>query len=828
MDEHDALALLIAREALDTDGRARADFVSRRCAGDSTLRERVDALLGRIAEVESPQADAAPDPLIGTLLGPFRVMERVGRGGMGVVYRGEREGADFAQTVAIKLIRRGFDFDDVQARFLRERRILSQLDHPHLARFIDGGVAADGRPWFALEFIRGTNIARWCDEHRLDIRRRVGIFLDVCAAVQYAHTQLIVHRDLKPGNILVDAGGQIRLLDFGIARLLEGDERRDTTFTGLGGRYGMTPEYAAPEQFGGAGALVASDVYALGVVLYQLVAGVLPYELDRSDPAAAEKIVRQTPPQSLLSAIERPAGNGREALQSTLVTAVWPDAGAGSAADGAVAHLRADEPRLAARCTTRRNYRRTVRGDLTRIIECALAKDAAERYPTVQAFADDLSNWLAGVPVRIAGNRFGYRLRKFVGRNRVAVAISAILAMALLAATVLAVRSAGQERIQRDAALAQSRRADREAARARTEVERLGAVNDFLGTVFSGPDSNYDVTPDVTIAQALDRAVAVAQSDYAAKPQLAVRVLLAAANAYGSLGKTKQDEELTRRALAIQEHDLPEAREDRGLLLSNLAYLRANYEPRQALAWAREAVALLKSGDPPNTKDLLDAMSSLVAVEYADNDPAAALGTTQESLDIMRHAGIGETDAGYIGALSSVALVQAQLGHYEQAIRTHEQVLALRERASGRDSIATWQERVFFANTLRRAGRAGDALAQIDQALPGLERERGTDTPFVQRALMERGIALVQLGRDAEAIAPLRFAHDYGRGHDFEDRQGIVGFYYVEALAHLGRCDEARSIAGELAKRKIRIDEPRASVAGLACQDAWKVAPFAP
>ena len=232
-------ALQILRDALDVaSGEERDVFVRGRCGADAALLTRVASLLRGVGEADggAPEEPVAADPLLGTLLGPFRVDERVGRGGMGIVYRGLREGEDFAQEVALKVIHRGFDFDDVHARFLRERRILARLDHPHLAHFIDGGVVPDGRPWFALEFVRGEALTRWCDERGLDIRARVRVFLDVCAAVQYAHTQLVVHRDLKPANILVDGDGRVKLLDFGIAKLVGNDDRAGEFPTTIGPR----------------------------------------------------------------------------------------------------------------------------------------------------------------------------------------------------------------------------------------------------------------------------------------------------------------------------------------------------------------------------------------------------------------------------------------------------------------------------------------------------------------------------------------------------------------------------------------------------------------
>lgn len=425
MSEHSLKVLRIVRDALDTEPDERGHFIIGRCGPDTALREQVAAMLRELEDEDDATGARPADTIIGAKLGPFRIVECIGKGGMGVVYRGVRESADFAQTVAIKLIRRGFDFDDVQARFLRERRILASLDHPNLARFIDGGVAADGSPWFALEFVRGQSITRWCDAHRLPIRDRVRLFLDVCAAVQHAHTRLVVHRDLKPANVIVDDDGQVRLLDFGIARLLEGEEEATSTMT-LGGTLRvLTPEYAAPEQFVGGNAGVATDVYSLGVVLYELVTGVLPYVLDRGDLVAAQRTVLETPPESPTQAIAR-RETGR------------PDA----------------TTRLAARRSGVAAFRSTVRGDLAHILDKALAKEPVHRYASTQAFADDLSRWLDGAPVQATGNALPYRIGKFVRRHRLSTTLAALALASLVAGVAAALWQARIARQQAESAIA--------------------------------------------------------------------------------------------------------------------------------------------------------------------------------------------------------------------------------------------------------------------------------------------------------------------------------------------------------------------------------------
>jgi serine/threonine-protein kinase len=485
MDEREKHVLQVLRDALDTAPDGRDEFVSEQCAGDTALRDRVVALLHAIGDSDADEpaersvADAESeratrdDVLVGAQLGPFRVEERIGRGGMGVVYRGVRTGADFTQEVAIKLIRRGFDFDDVQARFLRERRILARLTHPNLARFIDGGVSPEGRPWFALEFVRGATITRWCDARGLDLRARVTLFLGVCAAVQYAHTQLVVHRDLKPGKVLVDAEGLVRLLDFGVAGLLSGvEENARERPTTIAPRRALTPEYAAPEQFGSDGAGVAVDVYALGVILYELLSGVLPYELDRNDIVAAERTVRETPPQPLHLAVSRGApGEAVERLR-----------------------LRNEAPH---------GFRNAVRGDLSRIVEKALAKEPSRRYATVDAFASDLARWLAGSPVQVSGNGVGYRLGKFAKRNRVAIALGATALVLIVALSLFHVvslnRQLEQTKAQRERAQASLGFLQRllSSPDPQTEFGPQSNLGDFLAQAYATTKASADVDPDV-------------------------------------------------------------------------------------------------------------------------------------------------------------------------------------------------------------------------------------------------------------------------------------------------------------------------------------------
>ncbi|MBA8883658.1 serine/threonine-protein kinase [Dokdonella fugitiva] len=696
------LAVTLLRAALDLDTPAeRARFLDAHCGDDAALRARVERLLARALEAEA-EAGPAPAPapalddgdaLAGTRLGPFRVLERIGRGGMGVVYRGRREDADFEQEVALKLVRRGFDFDDVRTRFLRERRILARLDHPNLARFIDGGIAPDGRPWFALEFVRGQTVTRWCDAQRLDLHARVRLFLDVCAAVQYAHAQLVVHRDLKPANVLVDGDGRVKLLDFGIARLLDDDAAASTTLAG--GRL-LTPEYAAPEQFRGEAAGVATDVYALGVVLHELVAGTLPYAFERGDLVAAERAVRERPAQSPTQSIAR------------------------DGADAAAA-------RLAARRTNARAWRRQVRGDLTRILDKALAKEPARRYASVQALADDLSRWLRGEAVRVSGDRLGYRARKFVARNRVAVALGTLAVASLLAGSAVS--------------LWQARRAGAAAAAARVEATRALAARDFLASLLGNASPESGGSPRTTVGEVLERARARIRDELGADPELRLEMSTLIGRTYNDLGEFEQGMALLRESARQADADATLSIEARAA--AHVEYARAlmsRSETAEAEAEASAAIALFEHAPPSAT--LVVACNVLATAYYLQ-------ARFPDALDAQRRA------------------------------------VAIAGQVHGSGSEAEAAARMELSYFLAASTAPGDAVAVAEDALRALERlHPGGDAPVVTRALWALGNALSAADRDAEAVAPLRRARDlvariYGRD----------GTKYMRSLQLLGSAE---------------------------------------
>jgi eukaryotic-like serine/threonine-protein kinase len=367
----------------------RATFLEHACEGDPALRAEVESLLKAHEQshgfLEAIQSSVVPRALAelpdesetGCTIGAYRVVREIGRGGMGVVYLAERADGQFEQRVALKLVRGGLHFGPYLHRFLRERRILARLQHPGIAGLLDGGVTQDGRPFLVMEYVEGAPLTSHCDRNALGIEARLRLFADACAAVQYAHRHLVVHRDLKPANILVTADGRVKLLDFGIARLLEQDLTDVASTTSEFGFRVMTPEYAAPEQVSGDAITTATDVYALGAVLYELLSGHRPHRFARRTVEEIACILRFEPPR-------RPSARVDDVDEDH-----GGEHGAGSAAER-IAMVRA---------TTTDHLRRRLRGDLDAIILTALRTEPERRYASAQALIDDIARYLSGLPV---------------------------------------------------------------------------------------------------------------------------------------------------------------------------------------------------------------------------------------------------------------------------------------------------------------------------------------------------------------------------------------------------------------------------------------------
>ncbi len=394
-------------QAFELEGDPRAEYLARLEAEDASIAESVRDLLERDADGsigETPPREAwnrlfdVPVLPAGTRLGPYEVANVIASGGMGTVYSARRADEEFDKAVAIKLIKRGMDSDDVLRRFRYERQVLADLEHPGIARLIDGGVSDEGQPFFVMEFVEGEVIDDWCDSNKLSIRERLRLFQKVCHAVHYAHQRLVVHRDLKPSNILVTNDGEPKLLDFGVARMLDPETEAERSQLSADRGFFGTPSFASPEQVRGERVTTSSDVYSLGVVLYRLLAGKRPYELSQLSRAEAQRLICEVEPTKPSRLLEDLPDSPLHRARTRLV------------------------------------------GDLDNIVLMALRKEPERRYASAEQFAEDIGRHLDGMPVMALPNTFGYRAAKFLRRNRASSVIGAALILSLFGGIVTGTR----------------------------------------------------------------------------------------------------------------------------------------------------------------------------------------------------------------------------------------------------------------------------------------------------------------------------------------------------------------------------------------------------
>jgi serine/threonine-protein kinase len=510
--------------ALECEPSHRSAFLDAACLTDASLRKEIESLLLSYEKgsfTETPAfaegirllEESESHSLAGRNIGPYKVIREIGRGGMGAVYLASRADQAFEKVVAIKLIKRGLDTDDVIRRFRGERQILASLDHPYITRLLDGGTTDDGSPYFVMEHIQGEPIDIYCDIHKLNITERLKLFQSVCAAVHYAHQNLVIHRDIKPGNILVTSEGVPRLLDFGIAKLLAGDPAAaDHTITLA---RPMTPESASPEQIRGEPITTATDIYSLGVLLYSLLTGHRPYRTAGKTPLDLERAICEQEPEKPSAVIDRGEELGAEH----------------SITPRSVSETRESTPE---------KLRRRLAGDLDNIVLMALRKEPERRYSSVEQFSEDLRRHLEGLPVKAHPDSWRYRTGKFVRRRRAGAAAAALILLLLIGGIVATSWQARVARAERD--------------RAQVEKAKANRINAFLQDMlsFSSPgyaSSNSRKDPDAKVSEVVAAAVRRAESELADQPEVLAEMQRTIGELYYAQGRYDQAEPILRAAL---------------------------------------------------------------------------------------------------------------------------------------------------------------------------------------------------------------------------------------------------------------------------------------
>ncbi len=662
-------------EVLDQPVAEQAMFLAARAGSDDQLHALVRRLLDRLGgspnDVNPDEAvvlgafaddrhDASSGDLTpGRVVDRYVIVERRGRGGMATVYVAQRSDGAFDQRVALKVMRRGLDTDDLIQRFVNERQILSSLTHPHIARLLDGGALADGRPYLVMELVDGQPITAAADAQRLDIRARLELFLAVAAAVHSAHRQLVVHRDIKPSNILVDHDGHVKLLDFGIAKLLGAEPSRTEPGVRL-----LTPDYASPEQLRGGPITTGTDIYQLGLLLRELLTGLPPLAGDTSPG-------------------EPPVHPSRAATLTLPRRATPVD-------------------RASARGTTPERLASTLRGDLDIVVGKALRPDPEERYASAEAMADDVRRYLSGLPIEAHPESLAYAFRKFVTRHPLFLPGAITATVSVLAFMIALTLQNHRITAERDAA--------------RIASARATATEAFLVDILRGPDPTIGVddTPAsaLTVVQALERGRVRIDSEFAAQPEVKASLLTAMGRTYSGLGRFETADSLLRSALEISV-GLHGRTDDRSLaILRSLAWsYQAARDPVAADSLFALEFHVRDSAGRLDDTVRIDLLGLRSAARIDQNDADSALALASAALTILQATADSASHRSF-----------NVLGHLARALRGTQQLdsaeavyadLIERQR---RDSSVSAYAKAITINNLAYLLRVRKAYAEAETA----------------------------------------------------------------------------------------------------------------
>jgi eukaryotic-like serine/threonine-protein kinase len=765
---HEAAGLPESEQRAFVDSRSSGDaalaadvmaLLEEDARGSSMLDRDISYVADQILNSDDANAAALKD------FGPYRGIRPLGEGGMGVVYLAERE--DLGTKVAIKILRDAWLSPARRARFASEQRTLAQLNHPAIARLYDADTSPDGTPFFVMEYVEGIPLNQYCKQHNCTVAERLRLFRDVCQAVLYAHQNAVIHRDLKPSNILVKADGTVRLLDFGIAKQIETlGNSAEQTITAL---RMMTPAYAAPEQIRGESVGILADVYSLGVVLYELLAGRLPFNVTNCTPAQAEKILAEQQPSKPSAAH---AENASESADST-------DFASGMG--------------------------RTAWTDLDVLCLTAMHKDPQQRYQSVEAIIRDVDHYLKGEPLEARPDSWRYTAGKFVGRNwkalSAAAAVLAILAALVVTYTVKLTRA-------RNAALAQAARTER--------------IQTFMLNLFQGGDPSAGPAKDLRVVSLLDGGAQNARSldaEPAAQADLydtlgnineklgrldeANKLLESALEerkatfgpdskeaaesllALGALRDTQaqfdEAEKLTREALDIYKRRLPPKDPAIGKAMLQLGGVfedRGEYP--QSIATLEKAVEFFSAPGAPQT-DLADSLHELADANYYAGNHAVSEDINLHALNLYKDI-YGERHPRVADILINLGAIKLDAGHYVEAEQYDRQALEIVQNWYGKDNVATATDLTILARALVYEARYDEASSLLQQSLAIKEAAYGKVHPSVASTLNELGSVELKQGKNyAAAEAYFTRMADicrqvYGEHH----------YWYATALSNIG------------------------------------------
>ncbi|HEX8843353.1 MAG TPA: tetratricopeptide repeat protein [Pyrinomonadaceae bacterium] len=723
----------------------RRRFLRERCGDDAQLLRELELLVESHEEagefIERP-ALSSPFEILskgeeslwaGRTIGQYRVLREIGRGGMGLVLLAVRADDQFEKQVAIKILRRGMDSEEIVRRFRNERQILASLDHPYIARLFDGGMTEDGLPYFVMEHIEGQPFDKYADEQRLNIKQRLELFRKVCVAVQYAHQNLVVHRDLKPSNILITRTGEPKLLDFGIAKVLS-PELSASEWTRTEARM-LTPDYASPEQVRGEKLTTRSDVYSLGVVLYELLTGHRPYRVAETAPHELARIICEQEPTKpsvaikTVEVVERVGGGDESSSQIT------PEA---------ISRARDTQPD---------RLRHLLSGDLDNIVLMALRKEQARRYESAEQLSADVKRYLDGLPVIAHKDTFAYRASKFIGRNKVGVTAAALVLLAIIAGLIGTIWQARLAQQQRDAAQAEKLKAER--------------ISTFLSTALSYSDPSMSLPGnknrrDATINQMLDDVAPRIATDLADQPDARVALQRIVGRAYISQYRLDDAERYLSAALDTQLKIHGENHLETARILSVLGTLKVGKgEWAEAEETLRRATAIFRKQQQEGQQDVqafTGALYDLGSIHWSKGNLDAAESAFNEAL----------TFSSYLQGANRELIADAKVGlgysRYSRG-RLDEAVSLLREAIAEYRGLSNSRWKLSEAlnplgQVLTWRGEYLEALSVLRESAEISREFFGDDNAYRARSLYLQAAALCFNGDYAEAAKALDKAEE--------------------------------------------------------------------
>ena len=726
--------------ALELPESEREKFIENSCGGDEDLLAEVKTLFDAHDEAEAFIESPALAPItnlveetanfsrVGQIIGAYRIEAEIGRGGMGAVYLASRADNEFEKKVAVKLIKRGCDTDEVIKRFRYERQILATLEHANITRLIDGGATDDGLPYLVMDYVEGLPLNQYCDENELSINKRLKLFLQICSAVTYAHRNLIIHRDLKPSNILVTTEGTPKLLDFGIAKLTATNAAQTLEKT-LTNFQAMTLEYASPEQVGGETVTTASDIYSLGVSLYELLTRHRPFHFKTKSADEISRIFADTAPTKPSDVLEREGF----AVSSTV----------------------SPSPRLPFSPSQ-------LRGDLDNIILKAMRKEPERRYSSVEQFAEDIRRHLNGLPVIAQEDTFTYRAEKFIKRNKAGVAAGIGIAVSLIGGLAATARQANIAKRQRD--------------KARLEARKAEKINQFLQKMLNSADPRTG-GKDVKVIEVLGIAAESIETDFANQPEIVADLETTLGLTFLSLGQLDAADKFLKNALEIRLQLFPRRSVEVATSLTNYGkLLQGKGELKLAEPFHKEALDTLRRIRGNRNLEVAEVLGNLAYLVAMKGENEEAVSLHEEELAICREI-LGGNHPDVARTMTKLADVFAIMDKRELSEQLHRQALKILRKAHGREhpDIATTMSNLVGAIY---ATHPEEAEHLCRESLEMRRKLFGEDHADIAWSLYNLAYILINREKFAEAEQNARKALAK-RGANLPDEHPVVGSCFM-------------------------------------------------